>query len=129
MVTELAASSGRLVLRTDAGQNCHVEITTLGRTVELGVDTLPVVLERLLRGLRDDLVGPQAGTIDGVEVTGVLTLWERHATVYAAQSGEIRTLFFQDADGSLIARLALEDEERRRWIATLEGEVTTDRKL
>jgi len=49
--------------------------------------------------------------------------------VYAAQSGEIRTLFFQDADGSLIARLALEDEERRRWIATLEGEVTTDRKL
>jgi hypothetical protein len=121
MVTELAASSGSLVLRTDAAQNCQLELTAVGRTFELGVNSLAVVLDRLLRGLRDDLAGPQAGTIDGVEVIGVLTLWERHTTVYASHQGGIRTLFFQDGDGVLIARLELRDEERRNWMATLEA--------
>jgi hypothetical protein len=122
MVTELTTSSGGLVLRTDGSQNCRVELKAMGATFELGVNTLAVVLERLLRGLQDNLMGPSAGTIDGVEVTGVLTLWERHATVYAAHRGAIRTLFFQDADGGLIARLELQDDERRRWIVTLEAE-------
>jgi hypothetical protein len=67
-------------------------------------------------------MGPQAGTIDGVDVIGVLTLWERHASVYASHKAGIRTLFFQDADGGLLARLELRDEERRRWIGTLEAE-------
>lgn len=127
MVTELTSGSGSLILRADESRSCRLELWIEDRGFELGVDTLGVVLTKLLRGLQDDLQGPRAGTIDGVSVTGVLNLWEQHATIYAAHSGRTRTLFFQDGDGTLIARLDLQDDERNRWIKLLEREVLISR--
>lgn len=121
MVTELTTDSTKLVLRTDASLWCHVSLTHAGRSYELGAETLALVVQRLLLGLQDDLRGSEKGTIDGLNVVGVLSLAERHASVYAAHQDGTRMLYFQNADGGLIARVDLREEQRRQWIAVLEG--------
>jgi hypothetical protein len=120
MVTELVAGSTRLLVDCDTSQWCEVTLDANG-IHQLGSETRSVLVERLVRGLRGELSAPTSGELDGVPVAWVLSLSERHASIYAADREGIRTLYFQDADGKLIARLDLEREERERWISILEG--------
>ena len=120
MVTELPAGAARLVLTCDSSQWCEVVLEADGRH-ELGAETRAVLVERLLRGLRDELPEPTSGELDGVAVSWVLSLSERHASIYAAQRADVRSLYFQDSEGNLIVRVDLKSEDRKRWVSLLGG--------
>lgn len=120
MVTELTVGSAKLVVSCDRSQWCDVMLEANGRH-HLGSETRAVLVARLVRGLRDELPEPTAGELDGVAVSWVLSLSERHASVYAAQSADIRSLYFQDSEGKLIVRVDLERQDRERWISLLGG--------
>ena len=71
-VTELIAKSGKLVLRADAYRCCHAQLVVAGR-FELGAGTPCVVVERLLRGLRDYLQGSRRTTSGDVNIVRIRT--------------------------------------------------------
>ena len=110
-----------VVLRLCSGETgwCKVELWDGQRQYPLGADSRSVVIERLSRGLADKLEGPPAGSIEGVAVTWILSLAERHTSVYSADVGGIRQFYFQGADGSLIARICLTDNDRQKWLTRL----------
>ena len=120
MVAELPAGSARLILSADDSDWCQVSLD-LGELYPLGAESCPILVEKLLKSLRVEVSGPESGTIDGVEVTWVLSLSERHTTIYTAQRDDLRALYFQGADGSLIARLDLSEEQRLEWVSLLEA--------
>ena len=121
MVTVLDSGSTQLMLSTDASRWCEMELAFDGRRLPIGADVEYIVIERLLRGLRDSLTGPSAGSIGGIEVVWILSLAERHTSVYASQYEGKRILFFQDADGNLLTRIELADTDRQRWIRELQA--------
>lgn len=119
MVTSLVAASARLEIDCDASGWCDATLDANGRH-RLGSETRNVLVDRLVRALRNELSGPSSGELEGVSVVWVLSLSERHASIYAAHRDGMRNLYFQDAEGKLIARLALGTEEREEWISILE---------
>ena len=119
MVT-LVSRLSQLVLESVSPHWCSVTLRHGGMAVVLGADTGPMVLERLRVGLSDVLTGPVAGKIDDASVVWVLTLAERHTSIYAADQGPHRVLFVQDADGMLIGRFDLRTAERRQWAREIE---------
>jgi hypothetical protein len=123
MLTELVAGTARLLMDCDLSQWCQVILDADGLH-PLGSETRSVFVERLVRGLRDELPGPTSGELEGVPVAWVLSLSERHTSIYAADREGVRTLYFQNADGKLIARVNLGREVRERWLSILEELVT-----
>jgi hypothetical protein len=117
MVIELAAGSTKLVIACDW---CDVVLHS-GGVHPLGAETRGVIVERLLRGLQGDAPEPNAGEIEGVGVGWVLSLAERHSSIYAADRERLRLLFFQDADGKLIVRIDLSSDDRKDWVRILGG--------
>jgi hypothetical protein len=121
MVTMLSSGAAGLALSADASGWCEVELRLPDRRYSIGADSERVVVGRLLQGLAPTLSGPGAGAIGGMEVKWVLSLAERHTTIYAADYEGNRLLFLQDADANLIGRIELTDPDRRRWVDTLEA--------
>jgi hypothetical protein len=121
MVTKLTASGATtLTLSTEeGGQWCSLILLVGGRVHELGADDLTVIKQRLARAVSDVLAGDKGGKIDGLEVTWIASLSERHASIYAADENGHRLIFFADERGQLLARVELQDDERRRWLGTL----------
>jgi hypothetical protein len=115
MVILLGCSDGELQLNVDETGWCDVALVTRGNRHQLGADTLKAVAAKLSNGLKDGLEGEASGTIDDVKVRWVLSLAERHCSVYAADVSGRRVLFFQGADGGLLDRLSLDQQERRVW--------------
>jgi hypothetical protein len=118
-IVELIAPEAVLRLRIDEDGWCEVLLEKGARRYTLGAEAVTIVVERLLRGLADKLVGQSAGEIENVAVRWVLSLAERHASVYAADVGDQRVLFFQAEDGSLISRVPLSDAVRQMWLDSL----------
>lgn len=121
MVIVLTSGPVTLTLSADASGWCKVQLAHAGQLLQLGADTKSVVIERLMQGLLDELRGQSSGLIDGINVTWVLSLAERHTSIYAAQHEHKKLLFFQDADGKVVARIELTDEDRQRWLRELES--------
>lgn len=121
MVTKLVADKAVLQLRTDEREWCEVELRLGNQVFPLGADLRCVIERRLRRGLAEQLEGTPVGFIQDVLVVWVLSLAERHTTVYAGNQNGRRLLFFQAADGSLLARIELSNDDRQRWIAELKG--------
>jgi hypothetical protein len=113
------AFGSSLVLESGKNDWCRVTLILGGRALKLGAETRPLLFERLRRGLVDELSAPDGRSIDGIDVVWVLSLAEHHATLYAADRGEERILFVQAGDGSLVGRLVLYANDRRRWMAEL----------
>jgi hypothetical protein len=115
MVTILSSAKGSLVLQPDDNEWCQVLLDTDDRMVPLGADMRSTVAERLLRALHDAPGGPTSGMIDGVTVRWVLSLAERHSTVFVGEQSGRRILFVQADDGSLMATLPLNADDIARW--------------
>lgn len=122
MVTTLGSGAMRLTLEPDPTGWCRVRLIRGHESLDLGGDAANIVRERLRRALDDSLDAKRSSVVDGVEVCWVLSLAEGHASVYAGDHAGKRTLFIHDADARPIARIALGDEERRRWIVELDAE-------
>lgn len=121
MVIVLQSADGELRLSADDTGWCTVELLTSGGRHQLGADAFDVVMTKLSRGLDEKLPGQSSGTIKGVDVQWVLSLAERHCSVYAADVDDRRVLFFQGADGNLLDKLRLDEIDRARWLEALKG--------
>jgi hypothetical protein len=113
--THLSAGDARLILEPDESDWCQVLLDLDGRRIALGADTIGVIVQRLRDALLDRLTGTASGVLNGIEVFGVLSLYERHSTLYAGDRGDRRLLFVQTEDGSLIGTLELGPDDMRRW--------------
>jgi hypothetical protein len=119
MVTTLSTCDGRLLLRLLESGWCEIQLESGGRITALGADDIDVIRRKLGAALEGPLAGPERGMIDDHVVRWVLSLSENHATVYAADVGEHRRLYFQAGDGSQLGSLGLTVEDRRHWLAGL----------
>lgn len=123
-MTILSSASGRLVLEPDENDWCQVALDIDGRRRALGADVRSTIVERLLHALRGEPAGPTSGVLDGVSVRWVLSLAERHSTLYVGDQSGRRILFIQADDGSLVAKLPLYADDMTRWLDQL-GEVSS----
>lgn len=115
----LEAAGGRLRLEPDENAWCRVTLEVAeDRDVELGADSLSTVRMRLLNAL-GPLRGLVSGEIDGRAVYHVLSLFERHCTLYAADAPEGRRLFIQDAGGKVLGAITIPNDRRRAWASAL----------
>jgi hypothetical protein len=121
MVTQLVAPGVELTFRSDENGWCSVSLSLGGKSVRLGADTRKVVMDRLASALKRELQGKAAGTLHGMKVVWVLSLFEDHAVIYAADAGGQRLLFFREDSGALFGSITLSDEERERWLAQLQA--------
>lgn len=118
---ELVAADVTLRVRRQTDGWCRVELERAGVVDDLGADARDKVLRRLMAGLGDKLAGSTAGMIKGIPVHAVMSLFENHCTIYAADAHGARHLFVQRADGSLLATVTLAPEQRAQWLASLDA--------
>lgn len=118
---ELQAAGAVMLLRTDEMGWCRLELVIGEHPSALGADMEMVVIERLVRGLRDEPCGSTVGEIDGDPVRWVMSLSEKHCSIYVADVAGNRRLYFQGAQGNLLGTLDLAVEQRRQWLALLTG--------
>ncbi|MBI2395992.1 MAG: hypothetical protein HYV09_40895 [Deltaproteobacteria bacterium] len=119
MITVLSSATGSVRLQTGANGRCEVTLHSGDHAFALGADDQKLIVERLGHALGDNLAGSVAGELAGTAVRWVLSLSERHATIYAGDAEGVRRLFIQDADGKVIAVLDLSPDKRREWLAIL----------
>lgn len=115
MVTILSSASGDLVLEPDENEWCQVVLDIGGHRRALGADLTSIIVERLLRALLDKPVGLAVGVLEGVDVRWVLSLAERHSTLYMSDQSGRRIVFIQAGDGSTMAKLSLDADDVARW--------------
>jgi hypothetical protein len=126
MVTNLRANQLTLVLRSDMGGWCQVELQLDGKTFPLGADSESQIVVRLVSALSSELTHPVVGVINGVDVVLVLSLFERHATIFVSNTRGLRTFFFQNSSGEIFANGSLTDIERERWLSELSSEASRE---
>ena len=96
------------------GDWCQVDLRMAQLNVRLGADARHIVFERLARGVAG-AIGDTTSVIDGTPVTWVLSLSEKHHSIYVAPDASRRSVLILGAEGSIISRFALTPEERERW--------------
>ncbi|MBD2026808.1 hypothetical protein [Leptolyngbya sp. FACHB-711] len=119
MVIKLAIQNIALTLLSDTDDWCEVELAIRDKVVRLGADQRDIVINRLISGLENEITDRFVGVINGLNVVGILSLFEEHGTIYAGDSGEHRILFFQDSSGALLENVALTMTDREHWLAQL----------
>ena len=110
--------SNEFILQFSEEDWCEVTLIVSGQNHYLGADSRNLVLERFFNGLTKDF-DFSSGEIDGVPVSGVLTLFEAHHTIYLGVIDGKRCLYFQDGDGRIIAEILLSDSDLSLWIESL----------
>src|SRR5580658_7243202 len=106
-VLELQVPTATLRLRTNAQGWCQVELLRDERMDVLGADTARIVIDRLTSGLSDPPAGESTRCIGDVTVRWVMSLAERHCSIFAGDVGTDRHVFFQGADGNLFGTIVL----------------------
>ncbi len=110
--------SNEFILQFSEEEWCEVTLIGSGQNHYLGADSRNLVLERFFNGLTKDF-DFSSGKINGVPVSGVLTLFEAHHTIYLGEIDSKRCLYFQDGGGQLIAEVLLSDLDLSLWIECL----------
>lgn len=116
---QLACGSWVLELRWDENRWCELRLFRDDEEHELGADALDVVVERLLTALEQETMGQPTTLIDGREAVWVLSLAEKHCSLFAEREDAATVLHVQAEDGSLLTRASLSEDERRAWLAQL----------
>lgn len=110
--------SNEFILQFSEKEWCEVRLIISGQSHYLGADSRNLVLQRFLNGLTKDF-DFSSGEINGVPVSGVLTLFESHHTIYLGKIDGKQCLYFQDGDGRIIAEILLSDSDLSLWIEGL----------
>lgn len=118
-IIKLKGKHTQLVLEHQAKAWCCVKfVEKSGRILDLGADDEDTILVKLLSTLRGPLT-PIAGVINGVKVSWVLSLSERHGSIYAGKAKDILILFLENGDGDIIGQLELSPRDIPDWMALL----------
>lgn len=110
--------SNEFILQFSEEEWCKVTLIVSGQNHYLGADSRNLVLERFFNGLTKDFYF-SSGEINGVPVSGVLSLFEAHHTIYLGEIDGKRCLYFQDRDVQIIAEVLLSDSDLSLWIENL----------
>jgi hypothetical protein len=110
--------SNEFILQFSKEDWCKVTLILSGQKHYLGADSRSLVLQRLFNGLTKDF-DFSSDRINGVPVSGVLTLFEAHHTIYLGEIDGKRCLYFQDGDYRIIAEVLLSDSDLSLWIEDL----------
>lgn len=108
------------VLSLSTGENnwCEVELQSGNQRYQLGAENKTKIIERLRDGLcKNDL--ERIGELDGIPVAWVLSLAEKHTSIYVGVGGDTRHFFFQNEDGDTFAKLNLTQETCIIWLQLL----------
>ena len=111
MVTRLAFPGGSLQFELEGKDWCQVVLDIDGRRVALGADTKSKIVTGLRLALQHEPVGSTTSEFEGLEVRWIMSLSERHCSLYVGDRDGTRLVFIQGADGALIARLAIAAED------------------
>jgi hypothetical protein len=125
MVVVLRTDTRAIELVSNANDWCQmVLVTASGDRIELGADMLRIIVGKLLDAL-DQRPATAAGLMQGRPVTNVLSLSEKHASLFRSFTpGENMSLWVQDANGALLDRIELTPLEQSEWIAILQEAVS-----
>ncbi len=118
VVLMLVAVDMGLELRIEE-ERCGVFLHGVDQRRFLGSTETHRFTSLIAAALRDPVEPTEVDEIGEVAVAWVLSLDEAHATFYVGSNEETRMLFVEDAEGGLLARLALDEDCRSAWIETL----------
>ena len=117
---ELVAQTAVLRLDWDESHWCNLRLIIRGDSHELGADVLGVVVKRLHHGLSRQAIDLSTASSERDQALWVLSLAEKHCSIFVDRKKEATVIYVQGADGSLVARVSLIEDERREWIRLLE---------
>lgn len=113
-----SASRLRFDIRESGWTSLYLESNE--QSIELGAEVNYI----LFRKLRDFLGAKEiqkeiAGNIENQPVIHVLSLSEKHTSVYASVDNLEPTLFFQSSEGKIFAKMRLASSEINNWLEQL----------
>lgn len=111
---DLPGQNGQLSLLVGEPDWTEVVLASAEQRLNLGAERVRLIAHQLITFLeqRDS------------EMTWVLSLAERHHSVYGKHEEGKTVLSFQDADGSMVATLEVSDAQRLEWTNLLRPHVT-----
>jgi hypothetical protein len=107
-----------LLLEWTAGGWCAVHLEQRGQRVHLGSDAISTVAPRLLANVERPQ-GAAAGEIEGRPVWWVLSLSERHSSIYCGFRGADRDLVVQGREAERLWQGGLSEDDWRAWRTAL----------
>jgi|LSQX01.2.fsa_nt_gb hypothetical protein len=90
---------------------CSLSIAYNNEVTELGADSKNIVLKRIIEGLKSITKDQIVGALEGIEVKWVLSLSEKHCSLYLGIENNRKILFIQDDAGKIIARITLTNND------------------
>lgn len=115
---QLNAEDSVLSLNTGENNWCEVKLQSGNQSYQLGAEDKTKIIERLQEGLcKNDL--ESIGELDGVSVAWVLSLAEKHTSIYVGISGDTRHFFLQNEAGDTFAKLNLTPDTCKNWLKLL----------
>ncbi len=118
-VTTLPMSRATLELAMVQPRWWEWTLVTEDARITLGAEVLANVGTRALSRLSSG--SERAGEVDGRTVCWVLSLAEKHHSLYCAVDGPDRLLYFQDGDGRVIWRDRISPDHLKSWTSALEA--------
>jgi len=115
----LSTESSKLVLRIEDDNWTKLSQRTGSGEYVLGGDKLEVIVSRLRDALTKPFEGEFAGNIENVKVQWVLTLAEKHSTIYRGLVGNVLHLYVELPDTSMLDPIRLPEASKKEWIDSL----------
>ncbi|MEM9220623.1 MAG: hypothetical protein AAGD25_40675 [Cyanobacteria bacterium P01_F01_bin.150] len=98
---------------------CEVWLDTNSEKYCLGSELGSTIIERLYKALCGDR-NSVSGKDSGITLSGVITLAEKHSSIYVGNQSSLLYLYIRDADAKPLARIFLDSKEVESWKRTLE---------
>jgi hypothetical protein len=89
------------------------------KSIELGAEVNYILFRKIRDFLNRKDLETLAGTIENIAVTHVVSLSEKHTSVYASTDLQKPMLFFQNSKGEIFAKMNLKSEEMKVWLEQL----------
>lgn len=100
-----------IVFETDGNNWCTVSIVNGEKITKLGADIKSIIYKKIIEGFGKFNEREAVGTIEGIKVISILSLFEEHCSLYFGIRDDEKILFIQNAKGELIERLRLTNSD------------------
>jgi len=94
-----------LTLEIGEGNWTQVSLKTEKGIIILGAESLTSITHKILSAFQEYPIRKTVGKFDGLNVIWVLSLAEKHSSLYLARTSSRSILFFQNSEGKLIAKV------------------------
>lgn len=122
VVVLLRSSHTDVELDRDSDGWCTVTLAKGDERVVLGADRFTVVVARLLEALEEG-----CGETPNGQPKWILSLMERHCSVYLECLTSCIDLLIQGANGQLLERISLSTDETQQWLEVLREAINIQR--